>query len=149
MAHELVLVVTETMAIHQAIASALGECGRAPIVASTAHEAMAILSHHPISLVFCDEELPDGGIYVLIRQQGGFRNRVPVVVISRHDDWNRYLDFLQYGAFDYMLHPLDGREVERMLRNVASLSTSRQDGRSRHFCTRQLFVHALSQFSHS
>lgn len=132
---------------HQAFASALGVSGLAPIVSSTAHEAMAILTHHSISLVFCSDELLENRIDDLIRQDWRLGNRVPVVVISRHDDWDRHLDFLRCGAFDYVLYPVEVREVERVLRNIASLSTSRKDEPSEHFGTRHRSLHVVSQFS--
>ena len=45
-------------------------------------------------------------------------NRVPVVVVSRLDDWERYLNFLQAGAFDYVLYPPSESEIERVVRNA-------------------------------
>jgi DNA-binding NarL/FixJ family response regulator len=56
-----------------------------------------------ISLVFCSDELPGGGIDRLIRQCSQLPKRVPLVVVSRFDDWKRYLDFLQASASDYLL----------------------------------------------
>jgi DNA-binding NtrC family response regulator len=147
MDHQLVMVVAENMEIHQAFASALGECELAPIVASTVNEAIGILSHHPIFLVFCSDELSSDGISALIRQEYRFGKRVPVVVISRQDDWYRYLAFLHDGAFDCVLYPVSGRQVDQVLRNVSSLSTSEDDERPRHFGIRPRSVHALSEFS--
>ena len=46
--------------------------------------------------------------------------RVPVVVVSRFDDWQRYLNFLQTGAFDYVLYPPSGSEIERVVQNALS-----------------------------
>jgi DNA-binding NtrC family response regulator len=120
----LIMVVSHRIEIHQAFASALAPLGFAPVLASTVCEAMAIISHHPISLVFCSDELPGDGIDILIRKSSRFGNRVPVVVISRLDDWDRYLDFLHYGAFDYVLYPLTCGEVEQVVNNASSLVAS-------------------------
>lgn len=120
----MVVVVTHLTEVQQAFASALGPCGVAPILASTVQEALSILSRHPISLIFCSDELPGDGPDVLIRQTSvRAQNRVPVVVISRLDDWERYLDFLQYGAFDYVLYPPSHAEIERVVKNTWELPT--------------------------
>jgi DNA-binding NtrC family response regulator len=104
----------------QAFASFLGRCGIAPILASTVREAQTILSRHSISLIFCSDELPGGGVDAFIRQTSEPPARVPVVVVSRFDDWKRYLNFLQIGAFDYVLYPPSGSEIERVVRNALS-----------------------------
>jgi response regulator of citrate/malate metabolism len=96
----------------------------APILASTVQEALTILGSHTISLIFCFDELPGDGPDVLIRRSfSKARARVPVVVVSRIDDWGRYLDFLHYGAFDYVLYPLAHSEVERVVSNIRNLPT--------------------------
>jgi DNA-binding NtrC family response regulator len=118
----MVLVVTQLTEVQQAFASALGPSGLAPVLASTAQEALVILRGHPISLVFCSDELPGDGPDFLIRQTSKrVRDRVPVVVVSRLDDWERYLDFLHYGAFDYVLYPLNRGEIERVVQNIQKL----------------------------
>ena len=119
-----VVVVAHVTEVHQAFASALGPCGLAPILASTVQEALTILGSHTISLIFCFDELPGDGPDVLIRRSfSRARTRVPVVVVSRIDDWGRYLDFLHYGAFDYVLYPLTHSEVERVVSNIRNLPT--------------------------
>jgi DNA-binding NtrC family response regulator len=120
MASPNVLVVSHIPEAQQGFASVLGQCGLAPIVASTAQEATAILSRRPLSLIFCSDELPGGGIDGLIRQDSGQSAKVPVVVVSRFDDWKRYLDFLQAGAFDYVLYPPSGDEIQRVVQNALS-----------------------------
>ena len=115
-----VMVVSPIPETQQAFASFLGGCGIAPILASTVREAQAILSRHPISIIFCSDELPGGGVDAFIRQTSVPPGQVPVVVVSRLDDWGRYLKFLQIGAFDYVLYPSSGNEIERVLRNALS-----------------------------
>jgi DNA-binding response OmpR family regulator len=115
-----VMVVSPIPETQQAFASFLGGCGIAPILASTVREAQAILSRHPISIIFCSDELPGGGVDAFIRQTSVPPGQVPVVVVSRLDDWGRYLKFLQIGAFDYVLYPSSGNEIERVVRNALS-----------------------------
>lgn len=118
-----VVVVSHNLEAQQAFASVLGQCGLAAIVASTASEAQAIVNRHPVSLIFCSDELPSDGIDGLIRQTCRPQNKVPVVVVSRLDDWERYLDFLEAGAFDYVLYPPSGTEIERIVKSALNLGT--------------------------
>ena len=120
MASPNVMVMSPILETQQAFASFLGRCGIAPILASTVREAQAILSRHPISIIFCSDELPGGGVDAFIRQTSVPPGQVPVVVVSRLDDWGRYLKFLQIGAFDYVLYPSSGNEIERVVRNALS-----------------------------
>ena len=112
------MVVSDKIEIQQALASALGLCGLAPIIAKTESEAIAILSHHSIALIFCSDELPGDPINALIRGARRFLNQVPVVVVSRLDDWERYLNCLRSGAFDYALYPLARNQVERIVNSA-------------------------------
>jgi len=118
-----VIVISHILEAQQLFASVLGQCGVAPILASTVKEAETILSCHSISLIFCSDELPEDGINGLIRQNSRPQNKVPVVVVSRSDDWHRYLNFLQAGAFEYVLYPPSGVEIERIVKNALDFGT--------------------------
>jgi len=120
----IIVVVSDELGIQQSFASTLGLCGLAPVLASTAQEAITILHQHPISLVFCSDEMPGDEFEGLIRQPWRPSDKVPVVVFSRLDDWRRYLNFLHRGAFDYVLLPLSQGEIERVVRNTLGLRTS-------------------------
>jgi len=39
----------------------------------------------------------------------------PVIVLSRFAEWGPYLTALKAGAFDYLVCPPDGAEVDRIL----------------------------------
>jgi DNA-binding NtrC family response regulator len=123
MASPNVVVVSHNLEVQQAFARVLGRCGLAPIVASTAGEAKAIVNCHPVSLIFCSDELLDDATDDLIRQTSWPLDSVPVVVVSRCDDWGRYLDFLRAGAFDYVLYPQSGIEVERIVKSALGIGT--------------------------
>jgi DNA-binding NtrC family response regulator len=95
-----VMVVAGDLAVQQMLAGALGRCGRVPIIASAIQEAELIVSRESIALIFCSDELPDGRTEVFIRRVSRPPHGIPVVLVSRLDDWSRYLHFLQAGAFD-------------------------------------------------
>jgi DNA-binding NtrC family response regulator len=118
-----VMVVSHILEVQQVFASFLGRCGIAPILASTVREAQTILSSHSISLIFCSDELPGGGIDAFIRQTSRPPGSVPVVVVSRFEDWRRYLSFLQVGAFDYVLYPPSGVMIGQIVKSALRLGT--------------------------
>ena len=112
------MIVSDLLEIRQSFVSILGQSGLTPIAASNLKEAQTILNRHSVSLIFCCDESPECGLDVLIGQTSELPQAVPVVVVSRIDDWRRFLDFLRAGAFDYVLYPPSRREIERILQNV-------------------------------
>jgi DNA-binding response OmpR family regulator len=113
-----VMVVSDDLGVQQMLAKAVGRCGRAPIIASAIQEAEAILNRESIALIFCSDELPNGGVEEFIGRASRPPSLIPVVLVSRLDDWSRYLHFLQVGAFDYVLCPSNGDEIDRLTRAV-------------------------------
>jgi DNA-binding NtrC family response regulator len=118
------MVVSRVPEVHQVFATALAQRGVAPIIASTLSEAQTILRRHCIHLVFCSDELPDCGVGALLLQTSRPPGRVPVVVFSRLNNGERYLSFLEAGAFDYVLYPPSGVEIDLILERVLGLGTS-------------------------
>jgi DNA-binding response OmpR family regulator len=115
--HE-VMVVSHDLATQQGLASVLGQCGCFPIIATSMEEALTILDRHPVALVFYSDEPPDEGIESFIRYASCPPDATSVVVVSHLDDWKRYIHFLRLGAFDYVLYPAYGDEIERVARAV-------------------------------
>jgi DNA-binding NtrC family response regulator len=112
-----IMVVTPTLEVQQAFAGMLAFWGLAPIVASSVREAEEVVCLHPPSLVFCSDEFTeDAGMDGLIRHT--LRANVPVVIVSRLDDWEYFVSFLRRGAFDYVLYPLSEVEIARVVKNA-------------------------------
>ena len=117
-----IMVVSPNLEVQQAFAGVLGLWGLAPIVASSVGEAEEILNRHPVSLVFYSDEFPeDKGMDGFIRRASRPSNKVPVVVVSRLDDWERFVSFLRRGALDYVLYPLSEVEIARVVKNALGL----------------------------
>jgi DNA-binding NtrC family response regulator len=94
----------------------------APIVASSVREAEEIVDRQPVSLVFYSDEFPeDTGMDGFIRRASRPSTKVPVVVVSRLDDWEHWVSFLRRGAFDYVLYPLSEVEIARVVKNALNL----------------------------
>ena len=121
MASPMAMVVSHDLELQQAFASVLGQHGLAPILASTVQEAIAILSRQSISLIFCSDELPGCRIDGFVQRASQPPSEVPVVVVSRFDEWEHYLKALRAGAFDYLVYPLVRTEIERVVQSALGL----------------------------
>jgi len=120
-----IMVVSPNLEVQQAFAGVLALWGLAPIVASSVREAEETVNQHPVSLVFYSEEFPeDAGMDGFIRRASRPSNKVPVVVVSRLDDWEHFVGFLRRGAFDYVLYPLSEVDVARVVKNALGLAQS-------------------------
>jgi DNA-binding NtrC family response regulator len=117
-----IVLVSPDLEVQQAFAGVLGLWGLAPIVASSVREAEEIVDRHPVSLVFYSDEFPeDTGMDGFIRRASRPSTKVPVVVVSRLDDWEHWVSFLRRGAFDYVLYPLSEVEIARVVKNALNL----------------------------
>ena len=116
-----VMIISQALDVQQAFACVLAKSGIVPIVVSTGSEAEEILKSHILSLIFCSDDLPGDEVEEIVRQKSLRQNRVPTVVVSRSDDWARFVWFLHKGALDYVLYPLNEVEIERVVNNAISL----------------------------
>ena len=116
-----VVVVSRALAVQQEFARVLCSRDLTLIIASTANEAKTIWERHPISLIFCSDEMPDCDLDDLLRQSSKPLSRIPTVIVSRLDEWERFLNFMGKGAFDYVLFPFNDVEIERVVDNALSI----------------------------
>ena len=89
-----------------------------PVFASTLREARAVLTHEPVSLVVCQDSLRDGSYRDLLPVARAARHDVPVVVTSRVDNPEEYLEAMKLGAFDFVAEPFSRTEVDRIVHNA-------------------------------
>lgn len=96
----------------------LGRHGVEPVFSSTAEEAKAALVRGPISLVFCEERLSDGGFRDVLGEVKRSARVVPVVVVSRIGDWDKCLEALCLGVHDYIAYPFQRAEIESVIKQA-------------------------------
>ena len=113
-----VMIVAPTLEVQQAFAGILALWGLAPIVASSVREAKDIVSRYEPSLVFCSDEFREDTDIDGFIQHTSRPTNVPVVIVSRLDDWENFVSFLRRGAFDYGLYPLSEVEIARVVKNA-------------------------------
>jgi len=102
----------------QTLNSLLGQCGVQTVVSSSVRESRRILARGGVAMVFCEARLADGSFREVLRQAGSTSQRVPVVVASRLDDTNQYLEAMRLGAFDFIACPYRRSEVEWIVQNA-------------------------------
>jgi DNA-binding response OmpR family regulator len=68
--------------------------------------------------VLCEDALPDGSFRDVLHtlQLGG--SRVPLVVCSRLDEMEQYLEAMESGAFDFIAPPFRPTEVKAIVNSV-------------------------------
>jgi DNA-binding NtrC family response regulator len=81
----------------------------------TVAHSRELLLRDEFSMILCEEQIGDGSYREILQQIGGFAARTPVVVFSRIADWDRYLEAMRAGAFDYLPDPCPAGEVESVV----------------------------------
>lgn len=101
-----------------ALARMLVRCGLKPVLSASVERSRGLLARRPVRLIFCDDELPDGSVARLLEEVRNGHSGIPVVVISRLENWDEYLRAMRLGAFDYISSPLRRAEVERVVAKI-------------------------------
>ena len=95
--------------------------------AGTCREARKFLSQaQPPHLLFTHPTLPDGTWADVVKLASEAPKAVDVIVVSRVDDVNLYLETMQRGAFDFISSPLPGSDFARVVRCASSDVESRR-----------------------
>lgn len=102
----------------QALASMLERLGLKPILVSSVEKSRGVLAERSVRLIFCEDELPDGSVGRVLDEIHKSSLHVPVIVISRLENWDEYLRAMRLGAFDYITSPLRRSEVEQVIRRA-------------------------------
>ena len=96
----------------------LGQCGLEPVFTSTVKDAQAVLAKEPISMVFCQDRLADGGFGDILRATEPVASKIPVVVCSPFYDKSLYTEAMWQGAQDFMVYPYRREELEWIVGNA-------------------------------
>jgi DNA-binding NtrC family response regulator len=112
------LVVSSDEEVRRKLGEILGQCGLAPVFASTVTESGMALAGNEVFVVLCDDCLPDGKYLDLVKLVGQADTKVLVVVVSRTGEWPEYLTAIRAGAFDYVAYPPIPGELQRIIQNA-------------------------------
>lgn len=119
-----VLIVSGDTMHRETLASAVWQCGWVPQLCRTAGEVAQILQPRSFAAVLSDDILPDADFTVVIRDIERRSLNVPVIVVSRRDEWNPYIVALAAGAPNHLPFPPYPGEVEQSLARAVNLCRS-------------------------
>ncbi len=81
-------------------------------------QAQEILKRKEVDLLLCDIEMPDGNGLELFEWIKSYFPYVECIYITCHPDFHYIQKALRLGSFDYILKPIDYKELDGILRNA-------------------------------
>jgi len=111
------LVVSPDDNIRAALAEKLLLIGIAPTLATNLAESRDHVVGGGLSVVLCEDLLPDGRYSEILRLKQRARNNAPVIVVSRTGDWQEYFAAIALGAYDFLGYPPIPGELQRVIRH--------------------------------
>ncbi|HJY87245.1 MAG TPA: response regulator [Candidatus Acidoferrales bacterium] len=114
-AHQEVLIATTDPGTRRGLASILSQWGLEPLCTSTVYEAKTFLARQSVPMVFCQDHLADGSFRDLLGAAKLVKSKARVVVTSRTEDMNGYLEAIRLHAFDVIPCPCRPADVHRVV----------------------------------
>lgn len=115
-----ILIVSAEPVYQQELAAELKSLGARAVFCESVGQAKDLLKRGRFDLAFC--AAPECTFRISARESDFGERQIPIVMVSRKDDWASYLNAMSAGAFDYIVTPLQAGEVGRVLK--AALGTS-------------------------
>lgn len=94
------------------LADLVARCGFRPMIAPSTRDAISRLRSESSGIAFCQEELPGEGFKAVLK--AAVEVAVPLVIASRLDDAQRYLESMQLGAFDFICLPYSYSQISAL-----------------------------------
>ncbi len=114
-----VLVVDNDAAHAEAMADSLRSVGFACTVATGGREAISLLESNTFEIVVSDLKMPDvGGLEVLAKCKE-LQPDAELVLVTGHGTIESAVEAMQRGAFNYLLKPLDLKQLRAVVENAA------------------------------
>jgi two-component system response regulator HydG len=114
-----VLVVDNDPAHAEAMADSLRSVGFACTVATGGREAISLLESSTFEIVVSDLKMPDvGGLEVLAKCKE-LQPDAELILVTGHGTVESAVEAMQRGAFNYLLKPLDLKQLRAVVENAA------------------------------
>lgn len=113
-----VVVVDDNAPVLRFLQSAFSTNGCLVTTASSAEEALDLLSDHPFDLVVSDIKMPGLSGLDLLRAVKSKQPGTPVVLITGVPSVNSAVFGLRHGAYDYLPKPFSVKEVQQLLQRL-------------------------------
>ena len=109
----------------QVLVRLVAQCGLKPVIATSTSDTISILGSEAVCVTFCQDDLPGEGFKAVLK--AAKRVAVPVVVVSRIADPQRYLESMELGAFDFICLPYSDTEVAALATAMQHRSPQKTD----------------------
>lgn len=108
-----ILLIEDSPEGQQFVSEALCNQGYAVSTLSDAERALATVEEwaQQFELVIIEEAMHGRSGLTLLREARTKRSNLPVVIVTRDGNWSSYARALDAGACDYIVHPIDRREL--------------------------------------
>jgi two-component system copper resistance phosphate regulon response regulator CusR len=111
-----ILIVEDDPRLSTFLAKGLRSAGFTPTACHDGNRAAALASDAHFDLILLDIGLPGQDGFAVLRHLRGLGQRVPVVVLSGHDEVTETISALDSGADDYVTKPFSFEELLARLR---------------------------------
>jgi DNA-binding NtrC family response regulator len=115
-----ILIVDDEPNIRRILQVAFEKEGYFPFVAQDAYEAMELVQQHELDCVVTDVTMPGKTGYELLRDLKGFKEDLPVVVMTAFGTIPQAIQAIRDGAFEYVTKPFDLESLKKIVASAAS-----------------------------
>jgi DNA-binding NtrC family response regulator len=85
-------------------------------------EALTLFRQQPFDAVVADIQLPGSSGLQLLQDLQGLDSRVPVILMTGHSTASTAIEAMRYGAFEYLLKPLNPGGLQSVIRRALEAS---------------------------
>lgn len=93
---------------------------------SNGEEALKIINHKEIDVLFTDIRMPKMDGISLLNTIQGRKDAPEIVVISGYDDFSYAVEALKCGAREYLLKPINREDIYKVMKNFEEIVTSKK-----------------------
>ncbi|NLG84117.1 MAG: response regulator [Firmicutes bacterium] len=110
-----VLVVDDSPLVRVVLCDLLRDLGHEPIPAGTAAEALEFCARYEPDLIIKDLIMEDADPILLMEELRAINAEIPIIVCSTIARRHEICEALRAGAADFLLKPIDRREVAQVI----------------------------------
>jgi two-component system alkaline phosphatase synthesis response regulator PhoP len=120
MAGQLILIADDSRTIVSMVASRLERSGYEVLTTTNGEDALQLVSERGPALVILDVEMPKLDGYEVTRRLRADEttNRVPIILLTSHDNENAQATGYDAGATDYITKPFSPQELEAAVERI-------------------------------
>jgi DNA-binding NtrC family response regulator len=107
-----VLIASSDLQNRQALREIFVQLGLDPLCSSSMEETRETLTNIPVSIIFCERHLNDGGFREMLSMAKRTNPKICVVVTSRMENREEYLEAIRLGAFEVIPFPCHPTDVD-------------------------------------